>query len=104
MTWQGVLQIFVLLAVVTVIGKLLGTYMFNFLEGGRTFMDRVLVPAERGIYRVCGIDPTVEMRWTRYVFVLLMVNVVGFVILMILLALQPVLTIFNPAHMPKVPG
>ena len=103
MTWQGVLQIFVLLAVVTVIGKLLGTYMFNTLEGGRTFMDRVLVPAERGVYRICGIDPTVEMRWTRYVFVLLMVNVVGFVILMILLALQPVLTIFNPAHMPKVP-
>ena len=103
MTWQGVLQIFVLLAVVTVIGKLLGTYMFNTLEGGRTFMDRVLVPAERGIYRICGIDPTVEMRWTRYVFALLVVNVVGFVILMILLALQPVLTIFNPAHMAKVP-
>ena len=103
MTWQGVLQIFVLLAVVTVIGKLLGTYMFNTLEGGRTFMDRVLVPVENGVYRICGIDPTVEMRWTRYVFVLLMVNVVGFVILMILLALQPVLTIFNPAHMPKVP-
>jgi K+-transporting ATPase ATPase A chain len=102
-TWQGVLQIFVLLAVVTVIGKLLGTYMFNTLEGGRTFMDRVLVPAERGIYRICGIDPTVEMRWTRYVFALLVVNVVGFVILMILLALQPVLTIFNPAHMAKVP-
>ena len=103
MTWQGVLQIFVLLAVVTVIGKLLGTYMFNFLEGGRTFMDRVLVPAERGIYRISGIDPTVEMRWTRYVFALLAVNVVGFVILMILLALQPVLTVFNPAHMAKVP-
>ena len=103
MTWQGILQIFVLLAVVTVIGKLLGTYMFKTLEGGRTFMDRVLVPVENGVYRICGIDPTVEMRWTRYVFVLLMVNVVGFVILMILLALQPVLTIFNPAHMPKVP-
>ncbi|MHB1547936.1 MAG: potassium-transporting ATPase subunit KdpA, partial [Acidimicrobiales bacterium] len=96
MTWQGVLQIFVLLAVVTVIGKFLGTYMFKTLEGGRTFMDRVLVPVERGVYRTCGIDPNVEMRWTRYVFALLMVNVVGFVILMILLALQPVLTIFNP--------
>ena len=103
MTWQGVLQIFVLLAVVTVIGKILGTYMFSTLEGGRTFADRFLVPVERGVYRICGIDPTVEMRWTRYVFALLMVNVVGFVILMVLLALQPVLTIFNPAHMPRVP-
>jgi K+-transporting ATPase ATPase A chain len=102
-TWQGVLQIFVLLLVVTVVGYFLSKYMHNTLEGGRTFMDRVLVPCERGVYRVCGIDPTVEMRWTRYVFVLLAVNAAGFVVLMVLLALQPVLTIFNPAHMPKVP-
>ncbi len=102
MTWQGILQIFALLAVATVIGKFLGGYMYNALEGGRTFADRVLVPCERAVYRVCGIDPTVEMRWTRYVFTLLAVNAVGFVVLMILLALQPVLP-FNPAHMPKVP-
>lgn len=103
MTWQGILQIFVLLAVVTVIGFYLSKYMYNTLEGGRTFMDRVLVPCERGLYRLCGIDSTVEMRWTRYVFVLIAVNVVGFVVLMVLLALQPVLTIFNPAHMKQVP-
>ena len=103
MTWQGILQIFVLLAVVTVVGFYLSKYMHNTLEGGRTFMDRVLVPCERGVYRICGIDPTVEMRWTRYVFVLLAVNAVGFVVLMVLLALQPVLTIFNPAHMKQVP-
>ena len=102
MTWQGILQIFALLAVATVIGKFLGGYMYNALEGGRTFADRVLVPCERAVYRVCGIDPTVEMRWTRYVFTLLAVNAVGFVVLMTLLALQPVLP-FNPAHMPKVP-
>lgn len=102
MTWQGILQIFVLLAVATVIGKFLGGYMYNTLEGDGTFADRVLVPCERAVYRVCGIDPTVEMRWTRYVFTLLAVNVAGFAILMILLALQPVLP-FNPAHMPKVP-
>ncbi len=102
MTWQGILQIFALLAVATVIGKFLGGYMYNALEGGRTFADRVLVPCERAVYRVCGIDPTVEMRWTRYVFTLLAVNAVGFVVLITLLALQPVLP-FNPAHMPKVP-
>ncbi|MHB8458291.1 MAG: potassium-transporting ATPase subunit KdpA, partial [Acidimicrobiales bacterium] len=103
MTWQGILQIFVLLALVTVVGKLLSVYMYRALEGGRTFMDRVLVPVESGVYRLCGIDPTVEMRWTRYVFALLAVNVVGFVVLMVLLALQPVLTVFNPAHMHQVP-
>ncbi|WP_276938883.1 potassium-transporting ATPase subunit KdpA [Ferrimicrobium acidiphilum] len=103
MTWQGILQIFVLLAVVTIVGFYLSKYMYNTLEGGRTFIDRVFVPCERGVYRICGIDPTIEMRWTRYVFVLLAVNAVGFVVLMVLLALQPVLTIFNPAHMKQVP-
>ena len=103
MTWQGIVQIFVLLAVVTAVGYFLSKYMYNALEGGRTFMDRVLGPCERGVYRLCGIDPTVEMHWTRYVFVLLAVNVAGFVVLMVLLALQPVLTIFNPAHMHQVP-
>ncbi len=95
MTWQGILQIFVLLAVVTIVGFYLSKYMYNTLEGGRTFIDRVFVPCERGVYRICGIDPTIEMRWTRYVFVLLAVNAVGFVVLMVLLALQPVLTIFK---------
>lgn len=102
MTWQGVLQIVVLLAVVTVVGKLLAGYMFNIFEGGRTFMDRFVVPVERRVYRLCGIDPTVEMRWTTYVFALLAINIVGFVVLVVLIALQPVLP-FNPAHMPHVP-
>ncbi|MST31482.1 potassium-transporting ATPase subunit KdpA [Acidimicrobiaceae bacterium USS-CC1] len=103
MTWQGIMQIVVLIAVVTVVGMLLGRYMFATLEGDGTFADRVFLPIEHGVYRLCGIDPTVEMRWTRYVFVMLAVNVAGFVVLMTLLALQPVLTVFNPAHMKQVP-
>lgn len=102
MTMQGVLQIFLLLAVVAVIGKFLGAYMYGFLEGDGTFADRFLVPTERWVYRVCGIDPTAEMRWTSYVFALLAVNAVGFVVLIVLLALQPVLPL-NPAHLSHVP-
>ena len=98
MTWQGFLQIFVLLAVVGVLGKFFGDYMYNVFEGGRTFLDRVLVPVERATYRACGIDPGVEMRWTSYVFALLAVNAVGFVVLIVLLALQPALGL-NPSHL-----
>ena len=90
MTWQGFLQIFVLLAVVGVLGKFFGDYMYNVFEGGRTFLDRVLVPVERATYRACGIDPGVEMRWTSYVFALLAVNAVGFVVLIVLLALTAI--------------
>lgn len=104
MTWQGILQIFVLVAVVTVAGRLLSGYMFSALAapGGRTFADRVLVPCERGIYRLLRVDPDAEMRWTSYVFALLAVNAMGFVVLIATIALQPVLP-FNPAHLRHVP-
>lgn len=102
MTWQGFLQIFVLLAVVGVLGKLFGDYMFNVFEGGKTFLDRALVPVERATYRLCGIDPSVEMRWTSYVFAILAVNAVGFVVLFLLIGLQP-LAPLNPAKEPAVP-
>jgi K+-transporting ATPase ATPase A chain len=104
MTWQGILQIFALVAVVAVAGWLLSRYMYRALEepGGRTFADRVLVPCERGIYRLLRVDPAVEMHWTTYLFALLAVNAMGFVVLIVLIALQPVLP-FNPAHLPQVP-
>jgi K+-transporting ATPase ATPase A chain len=104
MTWQGILQIFVLVAVVAVVGWFLSRYVYTALEapGGRTFADRVLIPCERGVYRLLRVDPTVEMRWTTYVFALLAVNALGFVVLIVLIALQPVLPL-NPAHLHPVP-
>jgi len=102
MTWQGALQPFVLIAVVALLAWGMGTYMFRVFEGGRTFLDRGLVPLERAVYRFCGIDPDVEMRWTTYVFALLAVNVVGFLVLFVLLSLQSVLPL-NPAHLPRIP-
>ncbi len=102
MTWQGALQPFVLIAVVALLAWAMGSYMFRVFEGGKTFVDRALVPLERGVYRLCGIDPEVEMRWTTYVFALLAVNVVGFVVLFVLLSLQSVLPL-NPAHLPHIP-
>lgn len=104
MTWQGFAQIFVLVAIAAVVGWLLSRYMHAALEapGGRTFMDRVLVPCERGIYRLLRVDPTAEMRWTSYVFTMLAVNATGFVVLIALIALQPTLPL-NPAHLPHVP-
>ncbi|MCL4449354.1 MAG: potassium-transporting ATPase subunit KdpA [Actinobacteria bacterium] len=102
MTVQGVLQIVVLLGVVAVVGIFMGRYMFGVFEKNKTFLDPVLLPVERSVYKVCGIDPTQEMRWTTYALCLLAVNVVGFVVLFILLGLQSVLPL-NPAHQAHVP-
>jgi len=54
MTWQGVAQVFVLLAVVGVMGKIFAGYLHRVYEGKHTFMDPVLVPCERAVYRLCG--------------------------------------------------
>ncbi len=102
MTWQGTIEVFALLIVLIPIGKLLSIYMYNFLENKKTFADKFFLPLENGVYRFCGINQNSEMTWTRYLFALLAVNLVGFVVLMILLALQPILPWFNPAHMGRV--
>ncbi|MCL5048888.1 MAG: potassium-transporting ATPase subunit KdpA [Firmicutes bacterium] len=103
MTWQGSIQVFIVLIILIPIAMLLGSYMYRFLEGGKTFADRPFKRLEKGAYKFCGVNPGSEMVWTRYLFALLSVNLAGFVILMILLALQPVLPWFNPAHMTRVP-
>ena len=102
MTWQGLLQPFLLMAAVALIAWGMGTYMYRVFEGGRTFLDPIMAPIERGVYRLVGIDPDQEMRWTTYVFALLAVNLVGFIILFILLEVQTVLPL-NPAHQAHVP-
>ncbi len=102
MTWQGVVQIFLLLAVVAVLARVLGGYMYRVFEGGHTFLDPVLVPVERAVYRACGIRADEEMRWTAYLRDLLIVNAVGFALLLALLGLQQFLPL-NPAHQPRVP-
>jgi K+-transporting ATPase ATPase A chain len=103
MTWQGVLQIFVLLIVILPIGKLLSIYMYKFLDGGKTLTDKLFVPIEKKLYRFIGVNSSSEMAWTRYLFILLAVNFIGFVVLAILIALQPILPWFNPQHMGRVP-
>ncbi|MCL6094219.1 MAG: potassium-transporting ATPase subunit KdpA [Actinobacteria bacterium] len=90
------------MAVVALIAWGMGTYMYRVFEGGHTFLDPIMVPLERGIYRFVGIDPDQEMRWTTYVFALLAVNLIGFIVLFILLEIQTVLPL-NPAHQAHVP-
>ena len=102
MTVPGVLQLLVFMAAMALLAIPMGRYMYRVFEGGVTFLDSVLVPCERFIYRFCGVDPTKEMRWTTYGLALLALNLVGFVLLFVLILLQPWLPL-NPAHMAAVP-
>ena len=48
-----------------------GTYMARVFEGERTWLDPVLRPIERLIYKLSGIDAKNEMNWREYAFAML---------------------------------
>jgi len=56
--------------------------------GGKAPGDRVFMPIERFIYRVCRIDPEGEQRWSTYVYSMLAFSVVGILLTYVLLRLQ----------------
>jgi potassium-transporting ATPase potassium-binding subunit len=43
-----------------------GVLLYGVSERKSTWLDRVMRPIEKLIYRVCGVDETQEMRWTEY--------------------------------------
>jgi len=59
--------------------------------------DRVFLAIERPIYRLCGIDPDGEQRWTTYAYSLLAFSLVSVLVLYLQLRLQGHLPL-NPDH------
>jgi K+-transporting ATPase ATPase A chain len=81
MTSNGWMQIFVLLALTLAITKPLGVFMARVFGRERTFLDPVLRPIERLLYRLTGVDAEHEMRWTEYAFSMLLFSGVSMLLL-----------------------
>jgi K+-transporting ATPase ATPase A chain len=82
MTTNGLLQIFLFIAVLVALAKPLGSYMARVYEGQPLWgLDRVLGPCERLIYRVCGVRPDEEMDWKVYALAVLLFSAVGMIVL-----------------------
>jgi len=62
----GALQAGAFVFVVALLVKPVGAYLECVFEQRPTFFDPVLLPAERLIHRLAGIDPKCEMDWKRY--------------------------------------
>jgi K+-transporting ATPase ATPase A chain len=101
MTANGYLQIIFFLVVVVALAKPLGVYMARIYEGQPAFLNRIGAPFERLIYRVCGVDPAQEMRWTQYAVAVLAFSLVGLLLAYALQRLQNYLPL-NPAGMAAV--
>lgn len=65
----------------------LGRYIAKVYRGERTWLD-FMAPLERGIYKVCSIDPDKDMDWKKFLKALLMVNLFWFFWGMVLLCCQ----------------
>jgi potassium-transporting ATPase potassium-binding subunit len=97
MTANGWFQIGVYFAVLLAITKPMGVYMARVFSGEKTFMDPVMRPVERLLYRVTGVDEKHEMRWTEYAIAMLLLSVVSMVVLYVMMRVQRWLP-WNPEH------
>jgi len=95
MTANGWFQILVFLALIFLVTKPLGIFMARVFSREKTFMDPVLRPIERLLYRVTGVDEDHEMRWTEYAISMLLFSVVSMILLYLIQRLQGFL-LFNP--------
>jgi len=101
MTAAAWVQFCALIALVAVSTPLLGRYLAQVYGGGRAPGDRIFLPVERAVYRICRVDPDREQRWTIYAYSLLAFSFVSVVILYAQLRLQGHLPL-NPDHMKGV--
>ena len=97
MTLNGWLQILVFLGLIFAVTKPLGVFMTRVFAREKTFLDPVLRPVERLIYRVTGVDEAHEMRWTEYATTMLVFSAVSMLVLYLIQRIQGVLP-FNPQH------
>jgi K+-transporting ATPase ATPase A chain len=101
MTINGWLQIFIFLALIFAVTKPLGVFITRVFARERTFLDPVLRPIERLLYRITRVDESHEMRWTEYATTMLVFSAVSMLVLYLIQRLQGVLP-FNPQHLGAV--
>jgi K+-transporting ATPase ATPase A chain len=101
MTINGWLQIIVFLALVLVVTKPMGLFLARVFNREKTFMDPVMRPLERFLYRITGVDENHEMRWTEYAVSMLLFSMVSMIVLYAMERLQGYLP-FNPQRLGAV--
>ncbi len=94
MTVYGYVQIGLYLVVLLALARPLGTYMAAVYEG-RSMVNRVVGPLERGLYRLFGTREEQEMTWKQYAWAMLLFNGLGMLVVYALQRWQAVLPL-NP--------
>lgn len=101
MTANGWFQILFFLLLIFLVTKPLGIFITRVFNREKTFLDPVLRPVERLLYRVTAVDENHEMRWTEYAISLLLFSLVSMIVLYLMQRLQGYLP-FNPQKLGAV--
>src|ERR1700687_2588155 len=102
MSANGWFQIGFFFLVLFLITKPLGVFLARLFSGERTFLDPVLRPVEKLIYRLTGVDEKHEMRWTEYAVAMLLFSGVSMALLYLIQRTQLWLPL-NPQKLANVP-
>ncbi len=102
-TLNSVLQVAIFLLIVLLLTKPVGLYLYKIFNGERTWLSPVFVPVERFFYRLCGINPEEEQKWTGYMLSVLIFSLVGMLLLYLIERTQQWHgAFFNPQGLPNV--
>jgi K+-transporting ATPase ATPase A chain len=102
MTSNGWLQIAVFFVLVLLAAKPMGLYMARVYERKKTWLDPVLVPVEKLLYKVTGVDSETEMRWTEYAVSMLVFSLATLLLTYAVERLQHAIPLWNPQHLAAV--
>jgi K+-transporting ATPase ATPase A chain len=102
MTVNGWLQILVFFLAVLLVTKPMGVFMARVFSRERTWLDPVLRPIEKTIYRLTGVNEEHEMGWVEYVVAMLLFSGVSMLVLYLMQRVQHALPL-NPQGMANVP-
>src|SRR5262245_44517107 len=103
MTANGWMQIALYFAVVLLVTKPMGIFMARVFSRERTWLDPVMRPVEKLLYRITRVDEGREMRWTEYSVAMLLFSGVSMLVLYLLERMQQWLPL-NPQKLPAVPA
>ena len=80
MSVNGWLQFAIYSLVLLATVRPVGAYMARVLEGERTWLDPIIRPIERLIYKLSGVNAAEEMNWREYAFAMLGFSAVTLVV------------------------
>jgi len=101
MTGQSFLQIAIYVVALLALAKPLGSYMARVYQDESVGLNRWLAGVERLFYRLSGIKPEQEMRWTQYAIAVLIFNLLGLLAVYGLQRFQDILPL-NPQGLPAI--